>query len=252
MDHGGYMGPIKGIERPKDVLEQVVKGGATALLIQKGILKCCCNSFLGKVGIILRVSGTNILSEDVTFETLTSTCEEALRLGADAVAFTVNVGSKRDYEAFKLFGLLVDACDEWSIPVLGEFLPAKNAVSNPYDVKHVKMVARIGAELGADIIKTHYAEPFEEVVSTCPVPIVIAGGAKKDIVSVLKMVRRAIDAGAAGICIGRNVFQHKNPYLITKILSQMVNENLSVDDALKILKEANEGGNIFEESNRIP
>lgn len=236
IDHGGYMGPVKGIENMKSLLPKVVSAGVNALLLQRGVIKKCSHDILGRVGLIMRISGTNTIGPSTPFEEITTSCEEAIRLGVDAVAFTTYVGLENDSRAFKIFGKVVDECDDWGIPVLGEFLPAAGKISNPYDVKWIKTAARIGAELGADFIKTYYGEPFEEVVDTCPVPIVIAGGEKMDDpVKVLTIAKKAVKAGAIGVCIGRNVFQYEDPVKMASALSKIVHEGITVEEAVKIL-----------------
>jgi fructose-bisphosphate aldolase/2-amino-3,7-dideoxy-D-threo-hept-6-ulosonate synthase len=240
MDHGAVLGPVSGIEDIKDTIDKVVKGGADSLLLNAGVMKYCATEHLGKVGIILRLSSNNILSPESPFETAVASVEKAVKLGADAVAFTVNVGGEKDVEALRLFGAVADACTQYSIPLLGEFLPAGKKVDNPYDAKWVKIVARMGAELGADIIKTNYTgspESFKEVVKSCPVPIVIAGGPKTETLKdALEMVKGAMEAGAIGVCIGRNTWQAKNPTAMARAISKIVHEGISVDEALKELE----------------
>lgn len=236
MDHGAMLGPIRGIERIENTISEVFRGGATALMLRKGIIKNCAEDVLGKVGIILRVSQNAEISPSMPDETIVSSCEEAIRLGADAVCFCVEVGSKGDLEATKVFGKLSDSCDDWDMPLLGEFYPAGE--KDIHDVKWIKMVTRIGAESGADFIKTYYAEPFEEVIDTSPVPVVIAGGAKMESPKdVLEITKKAMEAGAIGVSIGRNVFQHENPLLMTRALSKIIHEGASVEDAQRILAE---------------
>jgi fructose-bisphosphate aldolase/2-amino-3,7-dideoxy-D-threo-hept-6-ulosonate synthase len=171
---------------------------------------------------------------------MVTSVEEAVKLGADAVAFTVNVGGEKDVEALRLFGAVADACTQYSIPLLGEFLPAGKKVDNPYDAKWVKVAARMGAELGADFIKTNYTgspESFKEVVKSCPVPIVIAGGPKTETLKdTLEMVKGAMEAGAIGVCVGRNTWQTENPTVIARVIARIVHEGIPVDKALKELK----------------
>lgn len=237
MDHGAVLGPVSGILNIKDTIDKVVKGGADSLLINVGIMEYCATDHLGKVGIILRLSSNNFLSPDSPFETKIASVEDAIRFGADAVAFTVNVGGEKDVEALQQFGAIAESCRKYNVPLLGEFLPAGKKVDNPYDPKWVKVAARMGAELGADFIKTNYTgskESFKEVVESCPVPIVIAGGPKTETVKdTLEMVKGAIEAGAIGVCIGRNTWQTKNPTAMAKAISKIVHEEAPIEEALK-------------------
>jgi fructose-bisphosphate aldolase/2-amino-3,7-dideoxy-D-threo-hept-6-ulosonate synthase len=240
IDHGAVLGPIEGIVDVKDTIDKVVRGGADSLLINRGIMRYCMVEHLGRVGVILRISSNNFLSPEFPFETVVASVEEALRLGADAVAFTVNVGEEGDVEGLRLFGAIADACAQYSMPLLGEFIPAGKKVDNPYAVRWVKIAARLGAELGADFIKTNYTgsvESFREVVKSCPVPIVIAGGPKTETLrDTLEMVKGAIEAGAIGVCIGRNTWQAKNPRAMARAISRIVHEEISVNEALKELE----------------
>ncbi|MCD6341271.1 MAG: fructose-bisphosphate aldolase [Thaumarchaeota archaeon] len=233
MDHGGYSGPLKGIEDPVKLLREVFQGGATAFLLQRGLITKIPEAMLGRIGVILRVSGNIALSGKLIFETLSASPREAVKLGADAVVFSVHIGGRNESEAIKFFGKVVDECGELGIPAIGEFVPA----AEEYDAELIRAAARIGAELGADLIKTVYAEPFGKVVDSCPAPIVLAGGPKTDLKGFLEMIRSSLDAGAAGICVGRNVFQYEDPRLMTEVLAKMVHENLTVGEALEILEE---------------
>jgi class I fructose-bisphosphate aldolase len=141
----------------------------------------------------------------------------------------------------KDFGEVSKTCQRWGMPLLAMVYPRGPKIQNEYDVKVVKHAARLGAELGADIVKVSYTgslESFKEVVEGCFVPVVIAGGPKmstdKDI---LEMVKGSIEAGGAGVSIGRNVFQHDHPSLIVKAISSIVNKNITVEEALEILGE---------------
>jgi fructose-bisphosphate aldolase/2-amino-3,7-dideoxy-D-threo-hept-6-ulosonate synthase len=233
MDHGGYMGPIQGIESIVDSVRKVVLGGADALLVQKGILKACSPEVFGDAAIILRISGAaDYLNEP--FDYLTSSCEEAVRLGADGVAMTIYLGGLRDSEGFGLFGKIADEADKWGLPLLGECVPAKN----PTDISWIKRAARIGAELGADMIKTCHSKPFREIADACPVPIVVLGGEKMSSTrEVLEVAYDAMQNGAVGTCIGRNIFQHNNPTAITRAISEIVHHRVPVEKALAIAEE---------------
>jgi fructose-bisphosphate aldolase/2-amino-3,7-dideoxy-D-threo-hept-6-ulosonate synthase len=137
-------------------------------------------------------------------------------------------------------GSIADECEEFSIPLLAMMYPRGPNIKDSNDVEVIKHVSRLGAELGADVIKTNYTgspETFREVVQSCPVPVVIAGGPKqKTVEGILKMVYDSIQAGGAGVSIGRNTFQHKNPTLMARSLSAIVHKGATVEDSLKILR----------------
>jgi fructose-bisphosphate aldolase/2-amino-3,7-dideoxy-D-threo-hept-6-ulosonate synthase len=165
--------------------------------------------------------------------------EEAVKIGADAVSVHINVGAEQEDDMLVKLGMVADDCDMYGMPLLAMMYPRGPKIKNPHAVDVVKHVARLGAELGADIIKTVYTgdvETFREVVSGCHVPVIIAGGPKVETVQeVLQMVYDSIKAGGKGLSIGRNVFQHENPTLMVKALSAIVHNNASVDESLKIL-----------------
>jgi DhnA family fructose-bisphosphate aldolase class Ia len=138
------------------------------------------------------------------------------------------------------FGYISKHCQEWGMPLLAMMYTRGPHIENEFDVKVIKHAARVGAELGADIVKVNYSgtpESFQDVVRGCPVPVVIAGGEKMETdEQILEMVRGAMDAGAGGISIGRNAFQHKTPDKITRALCSIVHLNSSVEEAKKALK----------------
>ena len=158
-------------------------------------------------------------------------------MGIDAVAFTVNIGAVNDLKAIQEFGVINDECNDLGIPLLGEFLPGSPQMNDPYDKENVKYVARIASELGSDLIKTNYTgsvESFEEVTTTALVPVVIAGGQKMGSdEDILKVIKGAIDGGGKGCCIGRNIWQRKDPIKMVRAACKIVHEGFSVNEALK-------------------
>jgi DhnA family fructose-bisphosphate aldolase class Ia len=137
-------------------------------------------------------------------------------------------------------GFVSEQCMEWQMPLVAMMYTRGPKIKNEYDVKNVKLAARVGAELGADIVKVPYTgsvESFREVVEGCPVPVVIAGGPKMESDrDIFEMVEGALKAGAKGLSIGRNAFQHKNPGKIVGALCKMVHEGAGVKEAMKMLK----------------
>jgi fructose-bisphosphate aldolase/2-amino-3,7-dideoxy-D-threo-hept-6-ulosonate synthase len=160
-------------------------------------------------------------------------------MGADAVSVHINVGSETESGQLKILGETGKQCDDRGIPLLAMMYPRGKKVTNPHDPEMVAHAARVGAELGADIVKTVYTgdvESFTSVIEGCPVPIVIAGGPKTSTDrEFLEMIRGAMDSGARGVAIGRNVFQHSDPTKMTKAITHIVHQNSTVDEALEIL-----------------
>jgi predicted phospho-2-dehydro-3-deoxyheptonate aldolase len=240
MDHGVTVGPISGLEDMQQAVGKVVTGGANAILIHKGIVGAGHRGTGKDIGLIIHLSGGTSMSPDPNAKELVCTVEEAIKLGADAVSIHINLGAETDREMLKQLGFVSKHCFEWQMPLLAMMYTRGPKIQNEYDVNNVKHAARVGAELGADIVKVVYtgsAESFEEVVNGCPVPVVIAGGEKMDSdEDIFKMVEGALKAGAAGLSIGRNAFQHKNPEKIIRALSKIVHENAIVEEAVKILQ----------------
>ncbi|HBN26523.1 MAG TPA: hypothetical protein DD405_03525, partial [Desulfobacteraceae bacterium] len=169
---------------------------------------------------------------------LTSAREEAVKLGADAVSIHLNIGDALEREMLSDFGRVSYEARTWGMPLLAMVYPRGEKIKDEYDSGLIKQAARVGYEMGADIVKVLYTgsvETFREVLEGVSIPMVIAGGAKMNSdKEILEMVKGSIDAGGSGVSIGRNVFQHREPSSMVKAISVIVTDNGSVDDALKI------------------
>jgi len=240
MDHGVSMGPIEGLVNLPKTINAVAEGGANAVILHKGVIAFGHRGYGRDVGLIVHLSGSTSLSPDPNEKVLVCTVEEAIKLGADAVSIHVNIGSKTEAEQLRSFGEVSKVCAEWGMPLVAMMYPRGEKI-NQFDYKAVSLAARVGAELGADIVKTNFTgdvESFKKVVEGCPVPVVIAGGPKMSSdEELLQMVRMAMDAGARGVAIGRNIFQAKDPTRMTKAISMIVHENAEVKEALELLKD---------------
>ena len=169
---------------------------------------------------------------------LVNTVQNALKMGADGVSVHINVGAENEADMLKDLGRVAVECMEWGMPLLAMMYPRGSKVEHEKDVECVKLAARVAAELGADIVKVPYTgdpDTFSKVVEGCPIPVVIAGGSKVDDRQTLEMIRGAMDAGAAGISMGRNVFQHPDPEQLVRAASAIVHQNASVEEAWEIL-----------------
>lgn len=239
MDHGVTVGPIKGLEDMKVSINKVVEGGANAVILHKGIITQGHRGKGKDVGLIVHLSASTSLAPDPNFKVLVCTVEEAIRMGADAVSIHVNLGAEDESEMLKDFGVVSKKCSEWGMPLLAMMYTRGQKIKNQFDVEVVKHAARVGAELGADIVKVNYTgspDTFKEVSRGCPVPVIVAGGEKMNTdKEILEMVEGAIRGGASGVAVGRNAFQHKDPSAIVRAISAIVHENATTEDALKIL-----------------
>ena len=236
MDHGVTLGPVTGLVNMQEIINKLLQGGVDAVVLHRGVAK---HVDTGKAGLIIHLSGITKLGPDPNNKVQVCSVEEAVRIGADAVSVHVNVGAEQEDKMLAKLGRVADDCDRYGVPLLAMMYPRGPKIKNQHAVKHVAHVARLGAELGADVIKTNYTgevETFKEVVQGCYVPVIIAGGPKVDTVrEILQMVYDATKAGGAGISIGRNVFQHENPTKMIEALSAIVHSHASVDESLRIL-----------------
>lgn len=240
MDHGVTVGPIPGLIDMAVAVNRVANGGANAILMHKGMVETGHRSSGKDIGLIVHLSASTVLAPDSNAKTLVCTVEEAVRLGADAVSIHINIGANTESEMLNKMGMVSKSCRDWGMPLLAMMYTRGAKIKNEYDVAVVKHAARVGAELGADIVKVNYTgspESFGEVVRGCPVPVVIAGGEKMETdEELLQMVAGSLEGGGAGVSIGRNVFQHKDPMGIIKAISLLVHENKTQAEALKALR----------------
>ncbi|MDI6643470.1 MAG: 2-amino-3,7-dideoxy-D-threo-hept-6-ulosonate synthase [Methanobacteriaceae archaeon] len=240
MDHGVSIGPVKGIIKMAQTIDEVASGGANAVLMHKGMVGRGHRGYGRDIGLIIHLSASTSLGPDPDHKVLVTSVEKAIKIGADAVSVHVNVGSEREPEMLIKLGTIAEICDDWGMPLIAMMYPRGKKIKDEHDPEVVKLASRAGAELGADIIKTNYTgdpDTFKEVIDGCPVPLVIAGGPKVETdEELLQMVKNAVDVGGAGVAIGRNIFQAKSPQKTTRAISEIVHNNLEVEEALKILQ----------------
>ena len=239
MDHGVSSGPIKGIINMDETVESISQGGANAILMHKGIVGLGHRGYGKDIGLIVHLSASTSLSPDPNNKVTVTSVEKAIQLGADAVSVHVNIGSETEPEMLMELGEISETCSYWGIPLLAMMYPRGQKVENEHDVEMVKHAARVGSELGVDIVKTNYTgdpDSFKEVVEGALVPVVIAGGPKVETDrELLEMVRDSLEVGGAGVAFGRNLFQAENPGKITRAISEVVHNDLDVEEALKFL-----------------
>ncbi len=236
MDHGVTVGPIQGLENMQSITDKLVRGNADVILVHKGIAQ---RIDTGKAALIVMLSGASNLSPNPNAKVQVCSVQEAVRIGADGVAVHINVGAKDEDKMLTTLGKVSEECEFYGMPLLAMMYPRGPKITSEHDPAVVAHAARIGAELGADIIKTNYTgsiESFKAVTESCPAPIVIAGGPKcKSLTEVLQTTYDSLKAGAAGLSIGRNVFQCEDPTKITKALASIVHQDATVEHAQRIL-----------------
>ncbi len=236
IDHG-VSKPVEGIQKIDTILE-AIDGLADAAVLHKGIVKNSGYVEGMQMGLILHLSGSTHYRANE--KVVVCSVEKAIELGADAVSIHVNIGSETEGEQLRDFGVISEICDSYGMPLLAMIYPRGNGVEvNTESVKHA---VRLGYELGADVVKTAYTgstESFAKVLEYTSIPVVVAGGSKKSEVELIREVRNAMLAGAAGVAIGRNVFQSANPALIVKALKRVIHNGMSAGEAMEVLYERN-------------
>ena len=234
VDHGYFLGPVSKLEDPSKTIKPLLPF-TDALMLTRGVLRNCVDAGLN-VPVILRVSGGNsIVGPALSNEGIHTSMEEAIRLNASAVAFSIYVGTEHEHDTLLALGRLVNEGQRYGIPVLAVTAVGKELEKR--DARYLSLCCRIAAELGAQIVKTYYCDNFEKVARSCPVPLVIAGGPKLETgQDVLKLAHDAIREGARGVDMGRNIWQSPNAVGMIKAIRSIVHENISVKEASKILR----------------
>ncbi|MGA1869996.1 MAG: 2-amino-3,7-dideoxy-D-threo-hept-6-ulosonate synthase [bacterium] len=240
MDHGVTLGPIEGIVDMRDMVNEIAEGGANAVLGHVGLPLHGHRMHGRDIGLILHLSGSTVWAPDPNAKVLVNTVTMALKMGADAVSVHINIGAESESKMLYDLGQVAIQCMEWGVPLLAMMYTRGDKFQEETSAEGVKHAARIAAELGADLVKVSYTgtkESFQEVVKGCPIPVLIAGGEKTNKErEIFQIVKDSLDAGGAGVSIGRNVFQHKRKKAMVKAICNIVHENITVEDALEILK----------------
>ncbi|HEC87018.1 MAG TPA: 3-hydroxy-5-phosphonooxypentane-2,4-dione thiolase [Thermoplasmatales archaeon] len=238
VDHGYFMGPTTGLEKLDQMVNPLLPY-ADALMLTRGALRNYISPEVD-IPIILRVSGgTSIIGKELLHEGTVVSIEDAIRLNVSAVAFSIMVGA--DFERDTILGMTqyIDEAERYGIPVLAVTAVGKDMKR---DARYMALASRMAAELGAHFVKTYYVEEFEKVVESCPVPIVIAGGKKIAEEDALKMAYNALQAGAIGVDMGRNIFQSTDPVAMIKAVRAIVHENATPKEAYEVFKKEKCGG----------
>lgn len=239
MDHGVTLGPIKGLTDMGETVDLVANGGANAVIGHMGLALHGHRGYGRDIGLILHLSASTCLGPDPNNKVLVNSVERAIKMGADGVSVHINIGAEDEAAMLTDLGDVSQKCMEWGMPLLAMMYARGPNIEDENDVEAVKIAARVGAELGADMIKTSYTgdpESFREVVEGCPAPVVIAGGSKLGDLETLKMIEGAMKAGAAGLSIGRNAFQHEHPDRLVRAACGIVHGGMTAEEAMELLK----------------
>ncbi len=226
-DHGYFQGPTTGLERiDLDIVP--LTPYADALMLTRGILRSCIPpSYQG--GIVVRASGGPSILKELSDEEIAISIDEAVRLNVAAMAVQVFVGGEHETRSIHNLTRLIDMGNRHGIATLGVTAVGKELTR---DARYIRLATRICAELGAAIVKTYYVDDgFDTVTAACPVPIVMAGGKKLPELDALRLAHSAVQEGAAGVDMGRNIFQSDCPSAMIQAVRKVVHENAKPEEA---------------------
>ena len=230
VDHGYFLGPTEKLENPKKVIAPLLKH-CDSLMLTRGVQRTSVDARTS-VPMVLRVSGgSSIIGDDLPQEDITVSIQDAIRLNASALAMSIFVGSKYEYQTIVNLGKLVSEAEQYGIPVLAVTAVGKELGK---DARYLSLACRVAAEQGAHIVKTYYCDDFEKVVQSCPVPIIVAGGKKVPERDAMQLTYNAIKGGAVGVDMGRNIWQSEHPVPMIIAVKAIVHQNYDVDQAYKL------------------
>lgn len=240
-DHGLEHGPTDFDDRsvdPSYVLDIALEAGYTGIVLHNGIVEKYYKTYFRDIPLILKLNAHTRIGYKPLISTTVCTVERAIKLGADAVGYTIYVGSHEEPEMLKEFSEIVEKAHDYGIPVVAWAYPRGSGV-NELDTNTIAYAVRIAMELGADMIKTYYngsPEALKWIIKNAGrAKLVIAGGEKVQDLQFLKITEEVLNAGADGIAVGRNVFQSKRPFTLSKALSKIVFHNATAEEAARIL-----------------
>ena len=232
IDHGYFQGPTSGLERVDLAIVPLIPH-ADALMVTRGVLRSVVPPSMQQ-GVVVRASGGPSILKELSNEQIAIDVDDAVRLGASAMAVQVFIGGEFETQSVHNLTRLVDEGLRRGIPVLGVTAVGRELVR---DARYLGLATRIIAELGAQLVKTYFCdEGFERVTAGCPVPIIMAGGKKLPELEALTMARRAIDGGAAGVDMGRNIFQSDAPAAMIQAIRAVVHQGASPAQALEVFQ----------------
>ena len=232
-DHGYFMGSTAGLER-MDLSMPPLIPYVDVLMATRGALRSCIPPDFKK-GIALRCSaGSSMIDDDLSHEVIAVNIEDAIRMNASCMAVQTFIGAAGEKESIENLCKTIDAGNRYGIPTLGVVAVGKTMERTP---TFFKLATRIVAEMGVQIVKTYYCDDFEEITAACPVPIVVAGGKKIEEKEALTMAFRAMDGGARGLDMGRNIFQSDCPIGMAKAIGAIVHKKATIEEAYDIYRE---------------
>ncbi len=226
---------------PKYIFDIALDGMYDAVIVQSGLAEKYYYSYYRDIPLVVKLNGKTRLTDNMPFSPTTCSVDRAVKLGAAAVGYTIYPGSPMEPQMFSEFAKIVEQAHDYGLPVMTWLYPRGPKIANELDTDITAYSARIGLELGADILKLKYNHDVEGLkwVVKCAgrAKVMISGGDKTDEHEFLKTATDVMKTGAAGIAVGRNIWQHDRPLALSKALRMIVHHNMSIDDALKLLEE---------------
>lgn len=234
VDHGYFLGPTERLEVPRKTIAPLLPY-ADSLMLTRGVLRTSVDANF-PVPVVLRVSGgASIIGKDLSNEKITTSVKEAIKLNASALAMSIFIGAQHEHESLVSLGNLVNEGEEYGMPVLAVTAVGKELEKR--DARYLSLACRMAAEFGAHLVKTYYCDNFEKVVNSCPVPVIIAGGPKLATeMDVFNLTADALKAGAAGVDMGRNIWQNDHPVAMIKAVRAIVHQRATAKEAHDIFK----------------
>ena len=248
VDHGYFLGPTEKLENPEKVIQPLLKH-CDSLMVTRGVQRTSVSATTD-TPMVLRVSGgSSIIGDDLSQEDITVSIQDAIRLNASALAMSIFVGSKYEYQTIVNLGKLVSEAEQYGIPVLAVTAVGKELGK---DARYLSLACRVAAEQGAHIVKTYYCDNFEKVVQSCPVPIIVAGGKKIPERDALQLTYNALKHGAVGVDMGRNIWQSEHPVAMIRAVRSIVHGNSNVDQAFSMYKKLSKEDSAKKKNSKNP
>ena len=233
VDHGYFLGPTSGLEEPRKTIEPLLPH-ADSIMLTRGVLRTSVDPKSDRP-VVLRVSGGTSILKELSNEEITVSIDDCIRLNVSAMALSIFIGSEFEKETLVSLARLVDEGEKYGIPVLAVTAVGKDMAR---DVRYLGLACRIAAELGAHIVKTYYCDDFEQLIESCPIPVIVAGGKKISEMEALDLTYNSVKRGAVGVDMGRNIFQSDCPVGMIQAVRAIVHENISPKEAYKIYENA--------------
>jgi 3-hydroxy-5-phosphonooxypentane-2,4-dione thiolase len=233
VDHGYFLGPTSGLEEPRKTIEPLLPH-ADSIMLTRGVLRTSVDPKSDRP-VVLRVSGGTSILKELSNEEITVSIDDCIRLNVSAMALSIFIGSEFEKETLVSLARLVDEGEKYGIPVLAVTAVGKDMAR---DVRYLGLACRIAAELGAHIVKTYYCDDFEQLIESCPIPVIVAGGKKTSEMEALDLTYNSVKRGAVGVDMGRNIFQSDCPVGMIQAVRAIVHENISPKEAYKIYESA--------------